>query len=71
MNSFSTALASGAMAQVTILYLSDNQIGDEGMKSVSTALASGALPALQRVSVSNEKHPQLVAACKPRGIQIM
>eukprot|EP00966_Prymnesium_polylepis_P215038 4980556-Prymnesium_polylepis.1 len=42
MKSFSTALASGAMAQLKILYLANNQISDTGMNSFSTALVSGA-----------------------------
>eukprot|EP00966_Prymnesium_polylepis_P256383 5922824-Prymnesium_polylepis.2 len=46
MNSFSTALTSGAMANLEEL---DNQIGDEGMKSFSTALASGAMAKLKRL----------------------
>jgi hypothetical protein len=38
--------ASGAMVMLKNLWLSANQIGDEGMKSFSTALASGAMAKL-------------------------
>jgi len=36
-------IASGALANLTKLYLNENQIGDEGIKVFSSALASGAL----------------------------
>eukprot|EP00966_Prymnesium_polylepis_P000330 7527-Prymnesium_polylepis.1 len=43
----SKVIASGAMAQLKVLRLNINKIGDESMKSFSTALASGALPQLK------------------------
>ena len=46
MKVFSSALRSGALASLEILYLGSNQIGDEGMKVFSTALSSGALQRL-------------------------
>jgi len=70
--SFSDVLASGALTQLKILWLRGNNIGDAGLTSFSEALASGALPSLERVFVhfEHEEHPQLVAACNPRGIEI-
>ena len=63
----------GALPSLTKLYLSENQIGDEGMKAFAAAIGSGALPALKMVVVDsrNEKHPQLMAACQPQGIKIV
>ena len=52
MKVFSSALRSGALASLEILYLGSNQIGDEGMKAFSTALSSGALASLQDLDLS-------------------
>eukprot|EP00966_Prymnesium_polylepis_P046017 1065402-Prymnesium_polylepis.1 len=51
MVSFSTALASGSMAKLTILNLSRNKIGDRGMHAFSTALASGAMLHLKELDL--------------------
>ena len=66
------ACAGGALASVTILALSSNKIGDKGLEALSGALATGALPSLKKIVVDtrHERHPQLMAACKPRGIEI-
>ena len=50
----------------------DNKIGDEGMKAFSSALSSGSLDSLKKVVVQSghEELPYLVAACRPRGIEI-
>eukprot|EP00966_Prymnesium_polylepis_P041528 963996-Prymnesium_polylepis.1 len=73
MDSFSTALASGAMAQLTNLELQGNQIGDEGMASFSTALASGAMANLKTLYMG--ANPGNITAvkevCKARGIGCM
>ena len=37
----------GALTQLTILHLSQNQIGDAGVKSLAEACASGALANLE------------------------
>eukprot|EP00966_Prymnesium_polylepis_P185703 4304531-Prymnesium_polylepis.1 len=55
MNAFSTALASGAMAHVTILRLDSNQIGDKGTDSFSTALASGAMAQLNGLDLGGNQ----------------
>eukprot|EP00966_Prymnesium_polylepis_P180989 4192106-Prymnesium_polylepis.1 len=49
---FST-LARGALPQLKIFALADNQIGDEGMNSFSTALASGAMANLEELALFN------------------
>ena len=60
------------MANLIALYLYNNLIGDTGMIEFSRAIASGSLPALQTVAVQSghADHPQLVAACEPRRIEI-
>ena len=64
----------GALPSLQILILERNQIGDAGLKEFAAALmsCSGALPALKKIVVPSglEQHPQLVAACQPRGIEI-
>eukprot|EP00966_Prymnesium_polylepis_P190044 4404142-Prymnesium_polylepis.1 len=52
MKTFSAALASGAMAKVTLLNLGANKIGDGGMNTFSTALASGAMAKLESLDLS-------------------
>ena len=72
MRAFADAIGSGSLANLTTLNIWDNTIGDEGMKSFALAIASGSLPALEKafVQIGHENHPALVAACKPRGINI-
>ena len=66
------AAAGGALPQLTNLYLDGNKIGDTGLSALASACASGALPELKEICVDNQhmRHPQLVAACQPRGIAI-
>eukprot|EP00966_Prymnesium_polylepis_P289518 6687367-Prymnesium_polylepis.1 len=73
MTSFSTALASGAMAQLTELYLDNNQIGDEGMNTFSMALASGAMAKLKVLDMRENPGDRATVkeACKARGISCM
>ena len=52
------ALASGAMANVTRLDLSFNQIADAGMEAFASACASGALPALKTLALANNPASQ-------------
>ena len=58
------------MCHTQVLYLDGNQIGDTGMISLAEALGKGALASLERITVDNQSHAQLVAACQPRCIQI-
>ena len=63
----------GALGLCTTIYLGENKIGDVGMQALATAVSSGALPAFKKIVVPDglENHPALVAACKPRGIEIV
>ena len=60
------------MCNMQELYLHQNQIGDAGLSALADALGKGALASLEKIIVDSEheRHPQLVAACQPRGIQI-
>ena len=60
------------MCNMQMLGLAGNQIGDAGMISLADALGKGALASLKKIVVDtkHERHPQLVSACQPRGIQI-
>ena len=73
MQAFSDAIRSGALGLCTTIYLGENKIGDVGMQALATAVSSGALPAFKKIVVPDglENHPALVAACKPRGIEIV
>ena len=68
------ANASGSLGSLQTLWLSVNQIGDDGIKSLTTAVASGSLRSLQTLYVDDGPfgtgHPQLKAACKARGIDL-
>ena len=54
------------------LRLNSNKIGDAGVTALANACAGGAMASLTKVVVDtkHERHPQLVAACKMRGIEI-
>ena len=54
------------------LWLQRNQVGDAGVTALANACASGSLPALKEILIDAKhmRHPQLVAACQPRGIAI-
>ena len=60
------------MYHAQTLDLGDNKIGDAGITALANACAGGALASLKLVVVGSkhEFHPQLVAACKTRGIAI-
>lgn len=59
-----------SLPQLTLLNLGHNdKIGDDGFSAFADAVANKALAALQQIWVDN-RHPQLVAACQPRGIAI-
>ena len=72
LEALSGALATGAMPQLRELRLNNNKIGDAGVEALAKAAATGALPRLKEIWVDNKhmQHPQLVAACQPRGIAI-
>ena len=59
------------MCHTQVLQLYNNNIGDAGLTALAKAVESGALASLKKIVVDNESHPQLVAACKPRGIEII
>jgi hypothetical protein len=65
--------ASGSLPQLQELYLYENQIGDGGMQAFASAVASGSLASLNTIAVDtkHKRHPQLMAACQARGIQIL
>ena len=60
------------MCNMQVLYLANNEIGNPGITALADALGKGALASLEKIIVDSEheRHPQLVAACQPRGIQI-
>ena len=60
------------MCHTQELSLYCNKIGDAGLTALAKAVESGALASLEKIIVGSEhkRHPQLVAACQPRGIQI-
>ena len=66
-------LDKGALAFLGNLFLSNNQIGDEGMKAFSGALSSGALASLQVLYVDDgpmgTDHPALKVVCEARAIR--
>ena len=66
------ALGKGALPALQELSLSYNQIGDTGMAAFAGAVSKGALASLKKIVVDakHERHPQLLAACQPRGIEI-
>ena len=75
MKHFAAALMSGGgvLSELTSLSIGWNRVGDVGMQALSAALGSGALPSLKEIVVDRYKtmgHPQLVAACRPRGIDV-
>ena len=55
MEKFCTALSTGELSSLTILDLSDNRIGDEGMKAFSEALSRGVLASLTVLDLSDNR----------------
>ena len=70
----SEALGKGVLANCLLLYLNNNQIGDDGMKALSTALGEGALASLRVLAVEDSPlgvdHPKLKATCEQRNITL-
>ena len=64
------AVESGALAQLIRLDMDKNQIGDAGLAALAKAVESGTLASLETIVV-DERHPDLVAVCQPRGIAII
>ena len=60
------------MCHTQTLNLNCNQIGDAGVTALANACAGGAMASLTKVVVDTKhmRHPQLVAACKMRGLEI-
>lgn len=72
LSAFVGVVSKGAIPQLTSLALPFNDVGHAGMRALAAACGSGALPALLKIFVDEElvEHPQLVAVCEPRGIEI-
>ena len=72
LSSLAAAVGNGALASLDTLDLSENEIGEAGMTAFADAVGKGALASLKKIVVDtkHERHPQLVAACQPRGIEI-
>ena len=68
----SKLLASPVMAVLNTLYLDGNKIGDEGAKAIADALKYNAVLKLNTLWVDSSigKHPQLVAACRAKGVEL-
>ena len=49
MTALAGAIASGSMANLELLSLHSNQIGDDGMKALSSAIANGSLDKVEHV----------------------
>jgi len=69
---FSTALAGGALAQLTTLELCNNKIGDPGLTALASACASGALAHLGNLylsgnSISNKTKDTMRTAMSKSG----
>ncbi|EOD05795.1 hypothetical protein EMIHUDRAFT_466011 [Emiliania huxleyi CCMP1516] len=63
------ALKEGGAPRLKMLYLEGNTIGDHGCKALAAALVEGAAPSLKTLFVGS-KPPELVTACKERGIYL-
>ena len=59
-------------AVMTELWLGNNNIGDEGAKALASALEVNAELKLEALYVPSaiEKNPQLVAACREKGVNL-
>ena len=55
MQTFSTAVSSGALPKLTNLILDSNQIGDAGLAALASACGSGALPLLTELWLGGNK----------------
>jgi Leucine-rich repeat (LRR) protein len=65
---------SGALPQLTSLFLDTNNIGDAGCSALASAVGSNALASLKTLHVDDgplgTEHPALKAACTARGISL-
>ena len=53
------------------LGLNRNQFGDQGLRSLADAVANGGMANLKHLfALDNAKHPELMAACQARGINL-
>ena len=61
------------MAQLEILLLFNTNVSDAGVTALARAIAIGALASLEYLFIDGEHmgHLGLLAACQPRGIQII
>ena len=57
-------------ASVTELYLRENKIGDAGAAAIANAIAVNASLKLKALYVGSavKRNPQLVAACRAKGV---
>ena len=55
-----------------VLGLSDNSIGDEGVKALAASVAASGSLALKTLYVPSAiiRHAELVAACKSKGVEL-
>ena len=60
------------MASLTHLDLGGNKLGSEGAKALAAALKMSRICKLKKLNAddSSYDHPDLVAACKLRGIEL-
>ena len=74
MQAFASAVATGALGQLTCIDLTEDNISDPGLSSLSETLTTGALPSLQTLYIDygplGTEHPQLKAVCEERGIEL-
>ena len=66
-------LLAKVMASLKELYLRGNSIGDTGAAAIANAIAVNASLKLQKLVVPHRlvKHPQLVAACREKGVELV
>ena len=64
-------VSSGALDNLQVLNLYNNQIGDAGMSALADACASGALDNLQELWIATPSYcHSLKAACKTKKIKL-
>ena len=58
---------------LTSLWLAENKIGDQGASAIGEALKVNGALKLKKLVVPNglEKHEDLVAACRAKGVQLV
>ena len=72
MQAFASPVASGSLPMLEVLHLEGIIIGDTGLQAFASAVTSGSLASLKKIIVDDKyvRHPQLMAACQARGIEI-